>query len=101
MQTGLVMIDNIVYYLDDSGALFEGEKEIYGSTYKFTENGVLGYAPGVPTNKTFGHNGGQSLGGETSGGGGSGGSSSDTSDSTPNGGENSDTLIPGLTPGPG
>lgn len=101
MQTGLVKIDNIVYYLDDTGALFEGEKEIYGTTYKFTVNGVDGYAPGVSKSKTFGINGGQSLGGESSSEGGGGGSSSNTSGSNQDDWSTDSSLAPGLSTGPG
>lgn len=101
MQTGLVKIDNIVYYLEDTGALFEGEKEIYGTTYKFTVNGIDGYAPGVPKSRTFGIDGGQSLGDESSGGGGGGGPSSDTSGSNQNDSSTDSPLAPGLSTGPG
>lgn len=74
MQTGLIKVDTEVYYMDDSGALFEGEKEVYGNVYRFTANGVDGHNPGVVESKTFGGNGSQSISG-----GGSGGSSSTSS----------------------
>lgn len=71
MQIGLIKVNMDVYYLDESGALFEGEKEVYGNIYVFTENGVDGRAPGVSEERTFGINGSQSLSGGSSGGGGS------------------------------
>lgn len=99
MQTGLIKVNMDVYYLDESGALFEGEKEVYGNIYKFTENGVEGRAPGVLEERTFGINGGQSFSGGSSGGSPSA-SDSDNAENTHDSGSSGD-LEAGLTDGPG
>ena len=82
MQTGVIKVDNKVYYMNEDGSLFSGNKKVYGAEYNFTENGTTNGAPYVVASQTFGGNGNQtdvilggggysssSLGGSSSGGG--------------------------------
>ncbi|MEG7530036.1 MAG: hypothetical protein RSF83_01430 [Hungatella sp.] len=47
MQTGLIMVNNNAYYMNESGDLFEGEKLIQGKIYRFTVNGTTNGKPYV------------------------------------------------------
>lgn len=82
MQTGLIKVDNKVYYLEDSGALFVGTKKINDTDYNFTEYGTTNGSPSVGSTHTWGSNGNQS--GTITGGGGfsSGGSGSGSGSTT-------------------
>lgn len=61
MQTGLIKVDNAVYYMDESGALFLGDKTINGQTYTFGLYGTTNGTPAVGSTRTYGGNGNQSL----------------------------------------
>lgn len=61
MQTGLIKVDENVYFMEPSGALFTGDKEIGGTTYNFGLNGTTNGRPSVPATATYGGNGNQSL----------------------------------------
>ncbi|MCI7380902.1 MAG: hypothetical protein SPI21_04610 [Hungatella hathewayi] len=75
MQVGLIKVDSSVYFMNPSGDLFIGDKEVNGKVYNFGVNGTTNGQPNVPLTATFGGNGNQSL----SGGGGSSSPSSSSS----------------------
>lgn len=77
MQTGLIKVDNKVYYMEDSGSLFAGTKNINGTDYNFTEYGTTNGSPSVGASRIWGGNGNQS----STFGGGSGGHSGSKKDS--------------------
>lgn len=70
MQTGLIRVDNAVYFMNPSGDLFIGEKAINGVTYNFGLYGTTNGTPSVGQSATFGGNGNQTTGGNGGGGGG-------------------------------
>lgn len=88
MQTGLISVDNKVYFMNNSGDLFEGEKAVGNAKYNFGLYGTTNGTPAVAAARKFGSNGNHSTGYSTGGGGGSssgggGGSSHSPSPSTP------------------
>lgn len=70
MQVGLLKVDNNVYFMDEHGALFIGDRAINGTTYNFGLYGTTNGKPNVPAANTYGGNGNQALsgGGSSSGG---------------------------------
>lgn len=78
MQTGLIRVDNAVYFMNPSGDLFIGEKAINGVTYNFGLYGTTNGTPSVGQSATFGGNGNQTTGGNGGGSGSSGGGGSVT-----------------------
>lgn len=80
MQTGLIRVDNAVYFMNPSGDLFIGEKEISGVKYNFGLYGTTNGTPSVGQSATFGGNGNQTKPG---GGGGSSSSGGSTTTETP------------------
>jgi len=75
MQTGLISVDNKVYFMNNSGDLFEGEKTIGNTKYNFGLYGTTNETPAVAAARKFGGNGNHSTGYSTGGGGGGGSSS--------------------------
>lgn len=75
MQVGLLKVDNNVYFMDEHGALFIGDRTINGTTYNFGLYGTTNGKPNVPAANTYGGNGNQALSG--------GGSSSGSTITTP------------------
>lgn len=75
MQVGLLKVDNNVYFMDEHGALFIGDRAINGTTYNFGLYGTTNGKPNVPAANTYGGNGNQALSG--------GGSSSGSTITTP------------------
>ena len=52
--------------MEQSGALFTGDKEINGVIYHFKENGTVGSVPPVPTAQVWSANGNQTSGSDSS-----------------------------------
>lgn len=59
MQTGLIEVNDQVYFMNESGALFVGDMMIDGKSYHFTENGTTNGKPYVPKTQTYSGNGNQ------------------------------------------
>ncbi|MEY8354669.1 hypothetical protein AALB39_15105 [Lachnospiraceae bacterium 54-53] len=81
MQTGLIKVDEKVYYMNADGSLFTGTMKFNNIDYNFTEYGTTNGKPAVGASQTFGGNGNQTNvikggGGYSSSSGGSGGGSS-------------------------
>ncbi|MDC9248766.1 cell wall-binding protein, partial [Clostridioides difficile] len=59
MQTGLIKVDDKVYYMNADGSLFSGNMKIGTVEYNFTEFGTTNGKPSVGASQTFGGNGNQ------------------------------------------
>jgi protein-arginine kinase activator protein McsA len=59
MQTGLIKVDNNVYFMDADGSLYVGTMKINEIDYNFTEYGTTNGKPYVGTSQTWGGNGNQ------------------------------------------
>lgn len=88
MQTGLIRVDNAVYFMNPSGDLFIGEKAINGVTYNFGLYGTTNGTPSVGQSATFGGNGNQTK---------PGGGSGSGSDYTPAPEEKVETVVENVT----
>jgi len=83
MQTGLIKVDDKVYYMNADGSLFSGNMKIGTVEYNFTDYGTTNGKPSVGASQTFGGNGNQTNvipggGGYSRSGGGNGGTVTDT-----------------------
>lgn len=82
MQTGLIKVDNNVFFMNADGSLYVGTMKINGIDYIFTEYGTTNGKPSVGASQTWAGNGNQTgvvVGGRgysSSSGGGSGSDSS-------------------------
>lgn len=61
MQTGLIEVNDQVYFMGESGALFVGDMVIDGKSYHFTEYGTTNGKPYVPQTQKYSGNGNQTV----------------------------------------
>jgi hypothetical protein len=95
MQTGLIKVDNNVYFMNADGSLYVGTMKINEIEYNFTEYGTTNGKPYVGTSQTWAGNGNQSS--AIGGGRGSSSSSSSNSDNTSDVKKDIDKVIDDIT----